>query len=167
MPEIIFDCSSLSNFALSDSLFILKNLYKDSAFITNLVLAEILTGIQQGHKNLREIQQALTDGWLQEIALKSAQEKSLYQTLSVSLGHGEASSMALAKYRGFVFACDDRAARRESGLLSVKLTGTLGILKKAIRNQIINLEKGNRILTEMIKAGFYSPVKSLNETKGP
>jgi len=167
MPEIIFDCSSLSNFALSDSLFIIENLYKDSAFITNLVSAEILTGIQQGHKNLREIQQAIADGWLQEISLKSAEEKSLYQTLSVSLGHGEASSMALAKYRGFLFACDDRAARRESGLLSVKLTGTLGILKKAIRNQIINLEEGHRILTKMIKAGFYSPVKSLDEIKGP
>ncbi|MFO7979751.1 MAG: hypothetical protein R6V00_02820 [Candidatus Aminicenantes bacterium] len=165
MPEIIFDCSSLSNFALSDSLFILKNLYKDSAFITNLVSAEILTGIQQGHKNLREIQQALADGWLKEIGLKSAKEKSLYQTLSVSLGHGEASSIAVAKCRGFIFACDDRAARRESGLLSVKLTGTLGILKKAIRNQIINLEEGHRILTKMIKAGFYSPVKSLNEIK--
>lgn len=165
MPEIIFDCSSLSSFALSDSLFILKNLYKDSAFITNLVSAEILTGIQQGHKNLREIQQALADGWLKEIGLKSAKEKSLYQTLSVSLGHGEASSIAVAKCRGFIFACDDRAARRESGLLSVKLTGTLGILKKAIRNQIINLEEGHRILTKMIKAGFYSPVKSLNEIK--
>jgi len=167
MPEIIFDCSSLSNFILSDSLFILENLYKDSAFITNLVSAEILTGIQQGHKDLIEIHQALADGWLKEIALKTAKEKSLYQTLSVSLGHGEASSIALAKYRGFVFACDDRAARRESGLLSVKLTGTLGILKKAIRNQIINLEEGHRILTEMIKAGFYSPVNSLDEIKDP
>jgi len=165
MPEIIFDCSTLSNFAFSDSLFILENLYKDSAFITILVSAEILKGIQQGHKGLREIHRALKKGWLSEISLKTQKEKSLYQTLSVSLGHGEASSIAAAKSRGFIFACDDRAARRESGLLSVKLTGTLGILKKATRNQIINLDEGHRILSKMIKAGFYSPVNSLDEIK--
>ncbi|MFW6124426.1 MAG: hypothetical protein ACOC5G_04315 [Acidobacteriota bacterium] len=165
MPEIIFDCRSLSNFALSDSLFILENLYKKSAYSTNLVSAEILTGIQQGHKDLREIHQALKQGWLKDAVLKSAKEKSIYEVLSVSLGQGEASSIAIAKCRGFIFACDDRAARRESELLRVKLTGTLGILKKAIRNEIINLYQGHRILTKMIKAGFYSPVKSLNEIK--
>jgi len=165
MPEIIFDCSTPSNFAFSDSLFILENLYKNSAYITILVSAEILKGIQQGHKDLREIHRALNKGWLAEVSLKTLKERSLYQTLSVSLGHGEASSVAAAKCRGFIFACDDRAARRESGLLSVKLTGTLGILKKAIRNQIINLDEGHRILSKMIKAGFYSPVNSPDEIK--
>ncbi|MCD6516135.1 MAG: hypothetical protein J7L72_01725 [Candidatus Aminicenantes bacterium] len=167
MPEIIFDCSSLSNFALSDSLFILENLYKNSAFITNLVSAEILTGIQQGYSDLREIQKALRHGRLKEVILNSAKEKSLYEVLSVSLGHGEASSIAVAKSRGFIFACDDRAARRESGLLSVKLTGTLGILKKAVKHQIVNLDEGHSILAKMIERGFYSPVKSLNEIKDP
>jgi predicted nucleic acid-binding protein len=163
MPEIIFDCSTLSNFSFSDSLFILENLYKNSAYITNLVSTEILKGIHQGHKDLREIHGALKKGWLAEVSLKTSQERSLYQTLSVSLGHGEASSIAAAKCRGYIFACDDRAARRESGLLSVKLTGTLGILKKAAKNQIINLDEGHRILSKMIKAGFYSQVNSLDE----
>ena len=167
MPEIIFDCSSLSNFALSDSLSILKDLYKNSAFITNLVLAEIVTGIQQGHSDLREIQKALRHGWLKEVSLKTAKEKSLYETLSVSLGHGEASGIAAAKSRGYIFACDDRAARRESGLLRVKLTGTLGILKKAVKHQIINLDEGQLILEKMIATGFYSPIKSLDEIKDP
>ncbi len=166
-PEIIFDCSSLSNFALSDSLFILKDLYKNSAFITNLVSAEILTGIQQGHHNLREIRKALRHGWLKEVVLKSAKEKSLYEILSVSLGHGEASSIAAAKSRGFIFACDDRAARRESSLLRVKLTGTLGILKKAVKNKIANPGEGQLILEKMIGIGFYSPIKSLDEIKDP
>jgi len=165
MPEVIFDCSSLSNFALSDSLFILENLYKNSAFITHLELAEIITGIQQGHSDLRGIRKALRHGWLKEVVLESAKEKSLYEVLSVSLGHGEASSIAVAKDRGFIFACDDRAARRESGLLRVKLTGTLGILKKAVKRQIVNPGKGQIILEKMIKTGFYSLIKSLDEKK--
>ncbi len=163
MLEIIFDCCCVSNFALSDSLFILENFYSKSAYITNFVSAEIMKGIQQGHKDLVKVQEALREGWLKEAVLNSKKEKSLYETLSVSLGLGEASSIAVAKSREFIFACDDRAARRESGLLDVKLTGTVGILKNAVRQRKINLSEGNLILARMIETGFYSPVKSLEE----
>ncbi len=163
MLETIFDCCCISNFALSDSLFILENFYSKSAYITNFVSAEILRGIQQGNKDLVKVQEALRKGWLKEAVLSSKKEKSLYETLSVSLGLGEASSIAVAKSREFIFACDDRAARRESGLLDVKLTGTVGILKKAVRQRKINLSEGNLILARMIETGFYSPVKSLEE----
>jgi len=163
MPEIIFDCCCISNFALSDSLYILEILYSKSAYITNFVSAEIMRGIQQGHKDLVKVQEALSEGWLKEAVLSSNKEKSLYETLSVSLGLGEASSIAVAKSRGFIFACDDRAARREAGLLDVKLTGTLGFLKKALKHKTIELNEGSRILAKMIEKGFYSPVKSLRD----
>jgi predicted nucleic acid-binding protein len=161
MPEIIFDCCCISNFALSDSLFVLKSLYNQSSYITNFVSAEILRGIQQGHKDLKKVQEALKERWLIEVVLRSKKEKSFYETLSVSLGLGEASGTAAAKYRGYIFACDDRAARREAGLLDVKLTGTVGILKKAVTHKVINLKDGNCILARMIESGFFSPVRSI------
>ena len=157
MPEIIFDCCCISNFALSDSLFILESLYSQSAFITNFVSIEIMKGIQQGHKDLEKIREALQEDWLKEAALRSKKEKSLFETLTVSLGLAEASSIAAAKSRGCIFACDDRAARREAGLLEVKLTGTVGILKKALKHRTINLREGNRSLAKMIETGFHSP----------
>jgi predicted nucleic acid-binding protein len=163
MPEIVFDCCCLSNFALSGSLFILEERFGTSAFITNYVSAEILRGTQQGHEDLEKVQEALKKGWLEEVVLGSQKERSLYETLSVSLGLGEASSIAVAKSRGFSFAGDDRAARREAGLLDVKLTGTIGILKIVASHKIINLSEGNLILAKMIDMGFYSPVKSLKE----
>ena len=161
MPEIVFDCCCISNFALSDSLHILEKFYGRSAHITNFVSAEILKGIQQGHKDLVKVQEALKEGWLKEVVLNTKKEKSLYETFSVSLGLGEASSIAAAKFRGYIFACDDRTARREAGLLDVKLTGTVGILKNAVKQRTVSLNEGNRILARMIETGFYSPVKSL------
>jgi len=163
MPEIVFDCCCISNFALSDSLFVLESQYKKTAFITNFVAAEILRGIQQGHEELRRVREALKEGWLKETILNGNDKKSLFEKISVSLGLGEASSIAAAKSSGSIFACDDRAARREAGLLDVKLTGTLGILKKALREKVIDLAKGNLILTRMINLGFYSPTKSLRD----
>ena len=109
------------------------------------------------------LQGALKEGWLKEIALSSKKEKSLFEMLSVSLGLGEASSIAAAKSRGYVFASDDKTARREAGLMDVKLTGTVGILKKAVERKIIDLNKGNLILIKMADKGFYLPVRSLTE----
>lgn len=163
MPEIIFDCCVLSNFALSGSLFVIKAMYEDSAFITNFVSVEIMRGIQRGHANLQIIQEALKSGWLKEKELKASEEKTLFESLSVSLGLGEASCIAVAKKRGLLFACEDRAARREASLLGIKMTGTLGILKKAIKRKIINLKKADFILKAMIEHGFHSPVSSLKE----
>jgi predicted nucleic acid-binding protein len=163
MPEIIFDCCCISNFALSDSLYILKNLYNQSAAITNFVSAELMKGIQQGHHDLSKIQDALKAGGLKEIALGSQREKSLFEAFSVSLGLGEASSIAAAKSRGYVFASDDKAARREAGLLDVKLTGTIGILRKAVKRGKIDLKEANHFLAKMAAKGFYSPVKSLEK----
>lgn len=158
MLNAVMGCC-ISNFALSNSLFILKNLYSNSAFNTEFVSAEILRGIQRGHKDLAKIQDSLREGWLKEVVLSTKEEKSLYETISVSLGLGEASSIAVAKARGFFFACDDRTARREAGFLDIKLTGTLGILKKAVRNRIIRIKDGDLILAEMIAKGFYSSAK--------
>lgn len=161
MPEIVFDNCVLSNFALSDSLGIIRTLYKNAAFITDFVAAENMKGIIQGHDGLVAIRQALLDGWIKELTLKGKPEKLLFESLSISLGLGEASCMAVAKTRGLVFACDDRTARKESELLGIKLTGTIGILAKAVRSKVVNSRKADEILKAMMRHGFYSPVASV------
>ena len=163
MPEIIFDNCVLSNFAISDSLNIIKTLYADKAYITDFASAENLRGILKGYKGLIMIREAVRNGWLKEMTLKGKKEKALFESLSVSLGFGEASSIAVAKTREFVFACDDKVARREASLLGVKLTGTIGILIRAVRKNIVNSKQADEILNRMIAYGFYSPVNSIEE----
>lgn len=161
MPEIILDTCVPSNFALSGSLLLLKTLYPQSAFISNLVALENLRGIQKGHTPLTAVREALTEGWLREVSCSSPDEKRLFETLSVSLGAGEASCIAIAARRGYVFACDDRAARKEATLCGVRLTGTVGILIKAVRVGEIDLKAANTILKKMVGSGFYAPVGTI------
>ncbi|MFC2168297.1 hypothetical protein ACFLRW_04865 [Acidobacteriota bacterium] len=165
MPEILFDTCCLSNFALCDSLFILNKLYGRSAYITEFVSAEISRGIQQGHKDLTKIQVSIKEGWIGELSLITAEEKTLFEALSVSLGLGEASSIAIAKTRRFLFASDDRTARREASYLDIQITGTLGILKKAVLSNHIEQKKGDVILAKWSSLGFYSPIDSLGKIK--
>lgn len=164
-PEIVFDCCVLSNFAQAGSLDLLKRLYAGVACVTPSVASENLRGIQGGHDGLTAVRDALRKGWIVEIALKTRAEVGLFEALSVSLGQGEASSIALAKARSLVFACDDKAARREATILSVRLTGTLGILLRAVRDKLLSRREADALLGGMIKGGFYSPVRSLEELK--
>jgi predicted nucleic acid-binding protein len=165
MPEIVFDTCVISNFALAGALGILEGLYGSRAYITDFVAAEILRGIQSGHARLEAIPKAVRAGWLKETGLRSGKERELFKTLSVSLGLGEASSIAVAKSRGFRFASDDRVARAAAVRLGVPLTGTLGILVKAVRADVCDPEAADGYLGKMIGAGFFSPVRSLSEIR--
>jgi hypothetical protein len=137
--------------------------YRDRAYITDFVAAEILRGIQAGHARLGALPKAVQAGWLKEIGVRTGKERELFKTLSVSLGLGEASSIAVAKRRGFRFASDDRVARAEAARLGVPLTGTLGILVKAARGGICDLRTADAYLLKMIESGFFSPVRSLGK----
>lgn len=163
MPEIVFDTCVISNFSLAGALDILECLYGNKAAITEFVAAEVLRGIQAGHAPLDAIPKAVRAGWLKEAGLRSGEEKMLFETLSRSLGLGEASSIAVAKSRGFSFASDDRVARAEAARLGVPLTGTLGILIKAARAGVCDLRTADGYLAKMIEAGPFSPVRSLRE----
>ncbi len=161
MPEIIFDNCVLSNFALSDAFTIIKKLYSTKAYITDFVYAENTKGILRGYRGLMLIREAVNGGWLKEISIKTNKDRELFENLSVSPGFGEASSIAIAKSKGFTFACDDRAARKEAEVLGIRLTGTLGILIKAVKKKLISQNEADEILRKMMKAGFYSPLKSV------
>jgi len=163
MPKIVFDCCVISNFALSGSLSIVHDIYRDASCITDFVSTEILKGIRAGHGGLAAIREATEAGWLTELSLNPRKEKALFESLSISLGLGEASSLAVAACRRYRFASDDQAARREAGRLGVRLTGTIGILAKAVRLRICDLKAADRYLAKMIDHGFYAPVKSIRD----
>lgn len=161
MPDIIFDTNVLSNFARAGQLGLLREMYPDNACCSGFVVSEILRGLRQGHQDLEPLSASIANGWPRQEDLATPAERRLYAVISVSLGDGESSCLALAAHRSHTFACDDRLARNEASRLGVPLTGTVGILIKAVRIGLIDLKKANAILRKMIKAGFYAPVKRI------
>ncbi len=80
------------------------------------------------------------------------------------LGRGERATLAAAAARGWSVAVDERpgrtAAVRRVG--SGRVTGTVGILRAAVGARLITPRTGDVLLTRMIRAGYYSPVASLD-----
>jgi predicted nucleic acid-binding protein len=158
MPDVIFDTMVISNFAKAGQLELLRGMYPANSCCSGFVVTEVLRGLRQGHTELEELVTSLADGWPRQDDLSTHLERQLYARISVSLGDGESSCLALAAQRGYVFACDNKLARNEAVRLGIPLTGTVGILIKAVRISAVDLKKANAILKKMISTGFYAPV---------
>ena len=86
----------------------------------------------------------------------------LYLHLLAPLGSGQASCLAAARMRNMILATDDRAARRKVVEQGVRLTGTLGILIRLVRDAHLPLAQANKLLEEMVQQGYRSPVQELD-----
>jgi predicted nucleic acid-binding protein len=80
------------------------------------------------------------------------------------LDPGERATLAAAAARGWSVAVDERLARQvaASRVGSGRITGTVGILRAAVRGRLITPKTGDVLLTRMIRAGYYSPVVTLD-----
>ncbi len=97
------------------------------------------------------------------LAPTSPQEQALFIELSLSLAAGEASCLALAIVRSLVLVSDDRAARQQASERGVRLTGTLGILVRAVREHHISLLEANDTLAQMIALRYRAPLQRLDD----
>jgi predicted nucleic acid-binding protein len=98
--------------------------------------------------------------WLAQIEL-SPSELARSEALARKIGSGESACIAVAEARdGFVLT-DDLDARRLALAAGLTVTGTLGVLNRLIRNEALSIEEADRLLTEMIRRGYRSPVPSL------
>jgi predicted nucleic acid-binding protein len=132
-----------------------------------MVVDEIQRGLEGGYDYLQPVIAALfplkKDGWLHVLPLDSPQEQALYVELSASLGAGEASAITLAFIQKLTLATDDRAARRLATQRGIKLTGTVGILVRLVKEGYLTLLAGNELLRQMISLRYRSPVDKLDD----
>lgn len=163
MPESkwVFDTVVLSNFLLSDSIFILEKRYRKRGIITWEVFDEISAGILE-YPKLKIIQKLIDKKTFKLLSLSSTEHKHFLGLIG-HLGKGEASCVALAKEQDVIVVTDDRAARMQCSQLRIPISGTVGILKASYLDHQISLDCADTILRQMIKKGFYSPVQSISD----
>jgi len=92
----------------------------------------------------------------------SSEEVAIAQRLSVRLGAGELSCLAVAIARSHTLASDDFRARRLARERGVAVTGTVGILAACVRLGYLAHDRANALLAAMIAAGYRSPVENMD-----
>lgn len=98
-----------------------------------------------------------------QIASLTKQEQSHYLNLLRILGEGEASCITMAYKRNGIVVTDDRVARNICREKSIAMTGTIGVLKAAYLEGILELSQADNMLSQMISCGFYSPIQQISE----
>ena len=155
----IFDTVALSNFLLSDSTFILEDRYHRSGLITWEIYNEISAGMVEFPK-LKQIDRLIDIETIKLVSI-SRKDHRLFRQLSSHLGKGEASCIAYAIGRNVTVVTDDRNARKRCSQMNIPVTGTIGILKASVLEEHLDLNQADNILSKMIGAGFYSPLRSM------
>ena len=103
------------------------------------------------------------EGWTVFEAPTSKKGRKCFKDLLVSLGYGEAAGIALAKEHGLLFFSDDKKARQVAKEEGLEISGTLGTLKLAIEEGMLSVEEADKVLGEMIRGGYRSPIESMKE----
>jgi len=155
----IFDTVVLSNFLLSDSLFLVEKRYNGKGIITSEVYGELSAGFAS-YPQLQHVDKLIDSGVL-ELTSLSRKELKIYKQLIDHLGRGEASCIAIADNRNTTMVSDDRAARSRCIQMNIPVTGTIGILKASVIDGLLAINKADKILQKMVVKGFYSPIRSM------
>jgi len=163
-PPLFFNTVVLSNFAFAErGISFLKDRYRNRGVITLQVFQEIAKATYLDFPLLEQIEtRLLVKGGFQKTSLKE-KEQTHYISLLRNLGEGEASCIACAQERAGIVVTDDRAARNHCKERNIFLSGTIGILKAACLDAILDKDQADRMLKEMISAGFYSPIQKISD----
>ena len=159
-----FDTVVLSNFALAGRMDLLQARYGCELHITPEVRDELADGVVAGYTALAALEELLITGvFTVAPPLVSAAERGAYLGLLRTLGAGETSCLVCAECRGGIVATDDRAARGHCAARGITVTGTIGILVAVCRDGLLSPPAADTVLTDMVAAGFYSPVPHISE----
>jgi len=152
---ILIDNTVLSNFAIIRQAEAIQLAFDEQIGTTNQVYKELRAG-----EDLNRIPIVSWD-WLVVIDLDDGELPQFVQ-LKQHLGRGEASCLAIASQRNWKIATDDKDARKWAIRLHIPHTGTLGVLGLLIKQNHLTLAQGNGWLSQMIDAGYRSPMKTLD-----
>jgi len=153
---VLLDNTVLSNFSIGRRPDLAGAALVEPVDTTEQAFQELQDGIEIGKIP------ACDWGWLARVALIPP-EQVQFETFHEYLGEGEASCLAVARERGHRLATDDKDVRRLARQLGISLTGTIGILANLVRQGEISLAEGDRLLQQMIAAGYRSPLKTLGD----
>lgn len=129
---IVSDTSPLSNLALIDHLFLLRNIYQ---------IVIIPSAVAQELENTREddprIAAVLSLEWIEVKQVSNTNfVKELQEDRLLDRGESEAIALAL-ELKAEELLIDERLGRREASRLGLSMTGVLGILLMAKRRGLI------------------------------
>lgn len=165
--SVIANTTVISNYACVARLELLQRLFREIHISTD-VYEEIRDGLEEGYSFYAGIEQHIhpmnPHGWIRLTSVSDQDEIDTFAALPRRLHRGEASCIAIARHRSWLFLTDDKAARGIAVDYRVRVSGSIGCLILAVEKRLLSADEANSLLQEMIAQGYRSPV---NDLTGP
>ena len=152
----LLDNTVMSNFAVIERPDLLHVAFGSGLATSQQAIDELQAGVRLGRLS------SLDWSWLPVWTVEEA-EMPHYDRFLSKLNAGEAACLALALTRDCRILTDDRDAREFARRLKIPLSGTLGVLVRLIDIGSLRIEEADALLSQMIAAGYRSPVTSLQD----
>jgi predicted nucleic acid-binding protein len=152
----LLDNTVMSNFAAIERPDLLRTAFGSRLATSQQAFDELQAGVRLGKLP------SLDCSWLPVWTLEE-EEGPYYRRLVSRLNAGEAACLAMALIRNCRILTDDRDAREFARHLKIPLSGTLGVLVRLIDLGVLNLDDADALLSQMMTAGYRSPVTSLQD----
>ena len=149
----LLDNTVLSNFAIVHRVELIRAAIEDAATVP-LVLDEYRAGVRLGRVP------PIDWSWLSVLTL-TEKEQVLLATLKLRLNDGEAACLAVAAIRHARIVTDDHDAREIAAKMRVAVSGTIGLLIRLVDMGTVTMPQADKLLGEMISAGYRSPITKL------
>ena len=146
MPRVIVNSTPLIVLSNIGQLDLLRKLYSE-IFVPQAVFEEVTAKDDSACQQIRNLTE-----WIHVCRIHNQEAKRMYQA---KLHAGEVEVMILAQETPVadLVILDDNAAKRAAKFLGLKVTGTLGVLLRAKRENFI--EKVTPLMSQLIAKGFY------------
>jgi predicted nucleic acid-binding protein len=161
----ITNTTVISNFACIGQLDLLRRLY-GTLYLSIEVYEEVQAGLEEGYGFYASLDHHIfpvtKSGWIHLASMTGEHEFRSFLKFPSRLHKGEASSLAIAYHRGWLFLSDDLDARTIASRLGIRVSGSLGCLVLAVEQSLCSLVQANTWLDQMIQQGYHSPVSDLS-----
>ncbi|MBW1796053.1 MAG: DUF3368 domain-containing protein [Deltaproteobacteria bacterium] len=147
MDKVVSNVTPLIYLAKANQLGLLQAMVKQ-VFIPEAVYQEVvIEGKRLGEKDAYRVERAITQGWIM------VQDVKVVYPVEISIHPGEVEVISLAKEKGIeAVLMDDAKARAASEIAGLRPIGTLWLILKAVKNQILNFDEflsTSRILSNL------------------
>lgn len=152
---LVSDTGPLSYFVAGRVFHVLRDLFAGRLYIPPTVVSESRGATEVGNA----VAAALRGGWLLETQL-SPDELALALGIGERYGvdQGEAEAIALASSRAWVLVCNEKPGRTAALDMGLKVTGSMGILYKAVELGVLAPQQADEAIAYMRAANQWVPV---------
>ena len=162
MP-IVSNTSPLIWLAKIGKIALLKKLFGEVIIPEEVYKEAVERGLQEGFSDALAIKECIEQGWikiskLDEREIKLSQ-KMTERTFEIHLG--EAQAIILARGKNAILLMDESSGRAFAETLGLKVRGTLYVVMKALREDLLDRTEAKEMVLALVSKGFRIEPKLL------